>query len=428
VHDDPIAVLERELVDAARRRAVVADDRAGSVEPHGPWPMLPGPVRRRSSLGAFAAVVCSGVALVVALGAVVSLHARTAPTAKRPAASAASPPSRRHLIDILGVLRRPQTAADRPAQILSELSGPGPVAWLGGPDLPLVRYATTTPWGEKLYLVPIKPGTRAQVVAYARRYHLPKSRLSLFLRARSETLGVFGSDGGGGAGDAATIEAGKGIGTSGGIGIRGTRVTVVVPDGVAEVDFVLPRQPDPEQYGGPVYAHSLIVTGVAHDNVVAVQVDRSVPEGPFPMIWYGANGHVIKRIGDLSGVNRVVPTPEPGPETALSRAAERNPSTPNRVWVTPSAGGPHTNFNVHFQVLLNGAGYAYRLSGRKCSAITLNGGDGGGTDDLRGRIWSDLVDVGSGQTWCPGTYRLSVTIMGRGPARPFGTATFTVKR
>ena len=45
------------------------------------------------------------------------------------------------------------------------------------------------------------------------------------------------------------------------------------------------------------------------------------------------------------------------------------------------------------------------------------------------------MDAVSGQTWCPGTYHVSVTVsdLGRSgnlkhPARPFGTATFTVRR
>jgi hypothetical protein len=65
----------------------------------------------------------------------------------------------------------------------------------------------------------------------------------------------------------------------------------------------------------------------------------------------------------------------------------------------------------------------------------VNGGDGGGTNDVRGRTWSDAVDAVAGQTWCPGTYRLSATVMDLGrygmlkhPAEPFGTATFTVRR
>jgi hypothetical protein len=123
----------------------------------------------------------------------------------------------------------------------------------------------------------------------------------------------------------------------------------------------------------------------------------------------------------------------PGPETPLSRAAERDPSTPNRVWVTPSTGGPDTTFVLHFRVLLNDADYNYQLSGTHCPAITANGGGGGGSTDLRGRIWSDGLDAVAGQTWCRGTYHLSATVMDLGrygmleyPAKPFGTATFTV--
>lgn len=406
MRDDPIALLERELVDAARRRAVVADDRAGSDEPRGAWPMLPGPVRRRSSLGAFAAVVLSGLALVVALGALVSLHGRGGGAASsRPAAPAASSPSRRQLIATLGVLRRPQTAAD--LRILPQVSDLHLPLRVASPDRPLVRYATTTPWGEKLYFVPMRAITAGRHV---------------------EQLSVFSPQGGGGGGGVAQIEAGQEVGSEGGAGIRGTRLTLVVPDGVATVKFVLPRQPDPEQYGAPIYPHSVTVPAVVHDNIAAVQVDRNVTLPGLPMIWYAGDGHVVKRIGNLAGVDRVVATPQPGPETALSRAAERDPSTPNRVWVTPIVGGPHTIFKVHFQVLINGAGYGYHLSGTRCPAITLNGGDGGGTNDLRGRIWSDQVDAVDGQAWCPGRYHVSVQITGRGSARPFGTATFTVKR
>jgi hypothetical protein len=130
----------------------------------------------------------------------------------------------------------------------------------------------------------------------------------------------------------------------------------------------------------------------------------------------------------------VIALPRPAPETPLSRAAERNPSTPNPVWVTPRTGGPYANFKVHFRVLLNDADYSYQLTGTRCQGITLNGGDGGGTNDVRGRIWSDFVDAAAGQSWCPGTYHLSVTIMDLGrsgmlkhPAKPFGSAMFTVR-
>ncbi|HEY4830689.1 MAG TPA: hypothetical protein VIH85_28230 [Solirubrobacteraceae bacterium] len=95
MRDDPISLLERELVEAAKRRV----QPAGSATARG----------RRSSLGAFAAVVLSGVAVAVALGALVSLRGHRAAlpvSSSRPPAAVI--PGRRQLIDVLGVLRRPQ--------------------------------------------------------------------------------------------------------------------------------------------------------------------------------------------------------------------------------------------------------------------------------------------------------------------------------
>jgi hypothetical protein len=416
MRDDPIATLERELIDAARRRA----------QPEAVVPAR----RRRGSLGAFAAVVLSGVAVAIALGAIVSLHGQKA-SPPRPAAAAAPIPGRRQLIDILAVLRRPQTPADLNPAIVSRLSGTPLIAVRGEPDLPLVRLATTTPWGEKLYLVPFRPPTAADLAAVARRFPGLASRPS----SRSETVGIMSMGAGGGGADAAGVEAGgvmemDGAGRSFAGGSTQTRYILLVPDGVARVEFYFP--PRAIAVGGPVYHHSLAVTVTVHGNIAAVQVDRQCCAGQPALIWYGADGRVIRQIGSMKPPP---PAPQPAPETALSRAAEHDPSTPNRVWVTPAAGGPHTNFQLHFEVLLNDADYSYQLSGTRCPAITVNGGSGGGTDDVRGHIWSDFVSANPDQRWCPGTYRLSATVMdlGRGgglkhPVRPFGTATFTVIR
>lgn len=412
--DDPITTLERELVDAARRRT------AGR------------PGVRRGKFGGLGPAAAVALTLLIGAGALILLGAhKRAPSTTTPSTTAV--PGREQLIDIISVLRRPQTKADREAPILSRALMGGILA-RGTPDVPLVRYATTTPWGEKLYFVPMKPPTAKPLA----QLHLPAGVISR-LRTRGETLGVFSARGGGGGGTAADIEAGygwqtEGAGRSFAGGSTETRIILVVPDGVAKVAFVLPRQSSPGQPGAPIYRHALTVTVPVHDNVAAVQVDRQCCQGRAPMIWYAADGHVVRRVGNPAAANRVIPAPAPGPETAQSRAAERDPSTPNRVWVTPSVGGPHTDFKVHFRVLLNDADYSYRLSGTSCPAITLNGGDGGGTNDLRGRIWSDFVDAAAGQAWCPGTYHLSVTIMDLGrsgqlkhPAKPFGSATFTVR-
>jgi hypothetical protein len=442
VHDDPIAELERELLSAARRMS--AGEETVSLPGARRAPGRGDRTRGRravphSSTGTVAVLVSTAAVIAVVLGAVVALGGHQRPRRPTPApAAAASTSGARQLVDILGVLRRPQTAADRSAALGSRFSS-GLLALAGTPDLALMRYATTAPWGERLYVVPMNPPTTRQIKSFAQRFPGARGQLVRLARARPETLMVFSDGSFGGSGDAATIEQRGGIGTEGAGrsfagGSTATRITIVVPDGVAKVRFVFPRQPSPGRSGAPIYSHSLSVVAPVHDNIAAVQVNREAMAASFPMIWYGPSGQVVKRIGDLAAANTVIPPPKPGPETSLSRAAELDPSTPNRVWVTPSVGSPDTLFMLHFKVLLNDADYAYRLSGTVCPGVTVQGGDGGGENDLRGRIWSDVVDAVGGQSWCPGTYHLSATIMDRGrygplkhPASPFGTAPFTVK-
>ena len=293
VHDDPIAVLERELVHAARRLG--AGEETNSLPGAGRTP--------RRSRGAVAVLLSTAAVIAIVLGAVVALggHRRPAPTSV-PAAPAASP---RQLVDILGVLRRPQNAADRRAALLS-LYTRG-LAFVGTPDAALMRYATTTPWGEQLYLVPMNPPSAQEIARLARRAPGSRNQLLRMLRDRTETLMVLSAEGAGGAGDAAGIKNGQGIGTEGAGrsfagGSTATRITVVVPDGVAKVRFVFPRQPSPAQPGAPTYAHSLSVVARVHGNIAAVQVDRDVTIGRFAMIWYGPSGRIVKRVGDLAAV------------------------------------------------------------------------------------------------------------------------------
>lgn len=380
------------------------------------------------------------MAIVATLAIVVLALTNVRPSPRHSTGSPAVS-GRRQLINIIGVLRRPQSKADLSPPVLSQLAtGPGLEAALRGtPDLALVRFATVTAWGEKLFFVPMKPPTPKALATLERQRPPFPSSLIRRISRRGETLGVYSRGGGGGGATAADIEAGYSLGTEGAGrtfagGSTHTRLILVVPDGVAKVVFILPRQSTGAGYGTPVYKRALQFAAAVHGNVAAVQVDRQCCTERQPMIWYAADGRVIKRIGNFSTVNRIITPPKPGPETALSRAAERNPSTPNRVWVTPSIGGPHTNFMLHFRVLLTDADYSYRLSGTRCPAITVNGGDGGGSMDLRGKTWSDVVDAVQGQTWCPGTYHLSATVMDLGrygalkhQAKPFGTATFTVR-
>jgi len=217
-------------------------------------------------------------------------------------------------------------------------------------------------------------------------------------------------------------------------GATGFRFYQVIPDGVAKVTFVIPRDSSPRRYGAPVYRHALYVTVPVRGNIAAVEeAHRQLGEASMPEIWYAADGRVIKRIGDFAAVNRVIAAPKPGPQTPQSLAAERDPSTPNPVWVSPAIGGPHTKFKIHFRLLLNGADYHYQFTGTSCPTFTFPGGTGD-PNALRGSLWSDGVGGVQGEALCPGTYHVAVSVLDLGlagyihqPAKPFGTATFTVK-
>jgi hypothetical protein len=372
------------------------------------------PARRRPVWRVLPVAFAAAIAVVVAVIALGTLHHRAAP---RGEAGSSSVPGRQALIDILAPLRRAQTPADLRLRGLSLLEGQAQAFGLGRVDVPLVRYAGTTPWGERLFIVPFLPSAGRH----------------------DETVGLESAGGGGGGIDAAGLAAhgvdeSEGAGRSFAGGSTKSRLIVLVPDGVARVEFVLSRQPNGNQYGAPTYARVQTVTVGVHGNLAAVQVDRGCC-GASGMIWYRADGSVIRRIGNIAGAGRVLSPPRPGPETPLSRAAQRDPSTPNPVWVAPAVGGPRTRFTIHFRVLLNGADYRYRFTGTPCPAFTFPGGTGK-PNALRGSLWSDGVGAVQGESLCPGSYRVSVTVMdfgrGGGPrqpaARPFGSASFTVRR
>jgi len=107
-----------------------------------------------------------------------------------------------------------------------------------------------------------------------------------------------------GGASAAVIKA-RGVGSIGGCGpaVAGhrassyTRLIHVVPDGVARVTFLLPRESPTIEPGAPISKHSLTVTVPVHGNVAAVQIDHTQCCDQVPMIWYDAAGDVIKRIG-----------------------------------------------------------------------------------------------------------------------------------
>ncbi len=143
--------------------------------------------------------------------------------------------------------------------------------------------------------------------------------------------------------------------------------------------------------------------------------------------------------------------PAPGPETSLSRSAERDPATPNPVTVTPRAGGPHTAFKLTFKSLLNGGGYSYLIlargsrgsganagrdsAGTRCqrAAERATGGDGvaaGGESLVRGQIITKILRPPP-QGMCPGRYSIYISFSnpeGELQNFPFATVNLVVSR
>ncbi|MEO6857336.1 MAG: hypothetical protein ABI323_01935 [Solirubrobacteraceae bacterium] len=194
----------------------------------------------------------------------------------------------RSLINILGVLRRPQTTADRDPELLSRLDRPW-VALLGSPILSSVRLASTTPWGDKVFLVLLRPLTRQSIAT------LPTGLRPIAMRRladeyHGDTLGLFDSTGGTCCSRPAEINAGSDWMTSG-PGLN--TLILVVPDGVAKVTVLSSLKPASKHPGRE--------TAVVHDNVAAFLPPYAVENlGVNRIIWRAPNGRVIKRRGRRS--------------------------------------------------------------------------------------------------------------------------------
>jgi len=271
------------------------------------------------SLDAVVAISCAIVAIVIGVGALFLVQGH------RRSAQQAATPGRQELIDMLAVLRRAQTKADLDPQLLSRLQAHEPLglALEGTPDVPLVRLATVTGWGAKVFLVPMKPLTAKSLRDALR--HVPaqdRPRFNVIRAARKQkTLGVFTTERGTGGGfggcctTAATIH-GEGTGINGfeslaastethsgpnikdlGSGRTNGYIIVinVVPDGVAKVVFLLAHEAGPIKPGATTHNHTLAVTTRVHDNIAAIRIQRPCCVPAVRTIWYASNGRLFKR-------------------------------------------------------------------------------------------------------------------------------------
>ncbi|MGP0047969.1 MAG: hypothetical protein ACLPZR_03840 [Solirubrobacteraceae bacterium] len=394
--------------------------------------------RRPVGLGAVMPALSTVLAIAIAATAVLTLTHRSEQPSGR--TSSAVPAAAKQLVSELAVLRRPQTAADLNSPALQRFLRNDRIpirALRGTPIRSLIRLAAITPFG-KVFLIPFLPPTKTAIA----KLPAPLRRLAAYQIAHQghlATLGLLAAGGASGGFTPASLET-EGAGISG--GSSPTEVVLVIPDGVVKITVLLPRQRIP---GERLYKHSLSITVAVHDNIAAFQVDRYADAvGTENMIWYGPTGNVVRRIGNTRNLNRVIPGPKPSPPTELSRRAQRNPATPNPVFVTPAAGGPHTTFTITFRLLLTGKSYQYIVTGpggpgcRGTIRYGGGGGIGGGPTDVRGQIWTEPFSPGTNGAgpnvteWCPGTFHVSVsTIDTPGNGRiyaPFGTVTFEVRR
>jgi hypothetical protein len=233
---------------------------------------------------------------------------------------------------VLGVFRRPATAEER-AFVTQRPGGPLGASLVGGGALgrDAVRLVRS-PSGRSVALMALTdvpprgpsratfdrcqalvtaelrrlaPTVRPAVAAKAQRIErqIRRTQRPPAVQAPGEGLAFFerapdGRSGGGGGGPfdpASFVKHGTGISTfARGVG---TRVTLVVPDGVATIDATFPRVVSRGPNRAPRrFASTIRRIFTVHDNVVFATVSRP-PEFAFPrMVWRAADGTVVRRV------------------------------------------------------------------------------------------------------------------------------------
>jgi hypothetical protein len=187
------------------------------------------------------------------------------------------------LLSILGVLRRPSTAAD---------AIPRKLAALGAGSYAFVHYIRRTRVvnGSPYYIYPAILGG----CGHQTRQGISKLDTNIDLGG-----GAIGATGGGGS-SAAEIEQGQAVATGPPGSSTSSTLTMIVPDGVARVTLRYPAG-RASGYSAKI-SPPVTITSTPVNNEVIVSVPRSGGGGAIhhaKMVWQGANGRVIKTFDGL---------------------------------------------------------------------------------------------------------------------------------
>jgi hypothetical protein len=250
--------------------------------------------RPRPRYGGLILGACAtAVTVAVALAALVLLsHGHPRQSTNRysqPSAQA------RELTSILGVLRRPQTKADRDPALIRELRRGArnkySLAIEGRPVLSLMRLATIAPWGQRIYVVPFLAPTEQAKKGLPRRDQGAAVASTAALTTYPVTAGN---------GVRAEIEGGRDIGNGDyAHGEKpGSRWVMVVPDGVAKVALWPATGSIAQHPRHPTTPGSKPIIVTVHNNIAAFHAPRF--HAPGQEIWYRPNGTIVKRIANAN--------------------------------------------------------------------------------------------------------------------------------
>lgn len=187
----------------------------------------------------------------------------------------------RSLLSILGVLRRPATAADAGSGIAAR-------GFISGVFVRYIRLARVVD-GSPYYIYP-------GIVGGCGTGETPHEGIMELATNVDLGHGLTGGTGGGGA-TASQIEQGRDASSSTPGSSASSTVTMVVPDGVAKVTF---RYPAGRASGySPRISPAFTITTAAVGNLAVATLPRGNPLQRGTIIWRSADGRVIKTFDGL---------------------------------------------------------------------------------------------------------------------------------